>query len=70
MAIDTWLTVTQNPNASKIGDNEDHKNKTGQSTANAGDMTLAYDSAKFTSLSLLKSAVNSVLKLAACKLPQ
>jgi hypothetical protein len=67
MAQNRWINITLDPNAaSRTGAdhlNDAHGQALGASAS--GDMTLSYDTAKFTSLSLLRGAVNAALQQAA-----
>jgi hypothetical protein len=59
MAINTWFTVTLGGGVAKQPDRADHKNTCGPAGADGGDCTIAFDSAKITTLTLLDSAYAS-----------
>lgn len=65
MAQDRFINITLDSNASSRIDhsNDSHTKKLGASAS--GDLTLSYDTAKFTSLSLLRSAVSAAIDQAA-----
>ena len=65
MAQDRWINVTLDPNlASKPDRSKDNHGKT-IGTAAASDLTISYDTAKFTSLTVFKSAINAAIEQAA-----
>jgi hypothetical protein len=70
MAQNQFINVTISPAATKQPDSTDHKHGCTQGTVAANDLTLSYDSAKFTSLTLLRSGVMTALALAAGQLPK
>lgn len=69
MAINTWINVTLSPAAPVQPDRQDHRNTTGSSGADGGNLTVAFDSAVITRLTLWDSAVASARALAASRLP-
>lgn len=69
MAINNWANVTLSPAAPVQPDRQDHRNTTGGGTADAGSLTVAWDSAVITRLTLWDSAVASARQLAASRLP-
>jgi hypothetical protein len=69
MAIDTWLNVTLGGGATKQPDRADHRNTAGGSGADAGNLTVAFDSAVITRMTLFDSAVATARALASARLP-
>lgn len=69
MAINTWLTVTLGGATSKQPDRADHRHSCAPATADGGNLTVAWDSAVITSLTLFDSAVDAARKIAAGRLP-
>jgi len=65
MAQDNWINVTLDPNLIA-----DHKHKSVPAGAASGDVTVSFDSAKVTTLSLLRAAVNTAMAQAAQQLPK
>ena len=65
MAQNNWINVTLDPNLIA-----DHKHQAAPSTGASGDVTVSFDSAKVTSLSLLWAAVNTAMRTAAQQLPK
>lgn len=70
MAINTFINMTLNPNATKIPDDRDHKNSGTVGASSAGTVSVGYDSAVITSVSLLRSCLADAVRIAAGKLPQ
>lgn len=70
MAQNQFINVTISPAATKQVDSSDHRHSVAQGSAAASDLTLAYDSTKFTTQTLLMSGVNAALKIAAGQLPK
>lgn len=68
MAQDRWINITLDANAASKADRADdrHVQKLGASAAS--DLTLSFDSSKFTSVSLLRSAVAAAVAQAATAL--
>jgi len=64
MAQNQFINVTVDAGAAKKADNADHRHVVAPGAAASGDLTLSFDSAKFTTLNLLKSAVAQVLNIA------
>jgi len=64
MAQNRFINVTLET-AAKHGDQSEFNHGKGLGSSATGDMTLSYDTSKFTSLTLLRSAVNSALQIAA-----
>lgn len=65
MAQDRFINITLDANASGRVDRSNDKHGQGLGAAAAGDLTLSFDTAKFTSHSLLRSAVMAALQQAA-----
>lgn len=65
MAQNRWINITVDANAASKPDRskDDHTQRLG--AAAAGDLTISYDTAKFTSLSLFRSAVKAAIEQAA-----
>lgn len=65
MAQDRWINITLDANvASKLDRDKDVHGKT-IGTAAAADLTISYDTAKFTSLSVFRSAIKAAIEQAA-----
>lgn len=69
MAVNTWLTVTLDPAAGSKPDRQDHKNSCAPAAADGGNLTVAWDSAVITRMTLFDSAVASARFVASGKLP-
>jgi hypothetical protein len=65
MAQDRFINITLDANASSRVDRSNDRHSQGLSAAAAGDLTISFDTTKFTSLSLLRSAVNAAIQQAA-----
>ena len=65
MAQNTWINVVLNANAANIPDLADHVHAVVGGTAAANDVTVSFDSAKVTKLSILDSAYAAARKRAA-----
>lgn len=70
MAINTWINVTLDPAASKKPDNQNHVNNAVGGTADANNLTIAYDSAVITTTSLALSCIETAKRLILARLPQ
>ena len=57
MAQDRFINITLDANAASKQDITNHSHGKGVAAAAAGDLTISYDTAKFTSHSLFRSAV-------------
>jgi hypothetical protein len=68
VAQDRFVNITLDPNAASKLDrsNDKHTQKLGASSA--GDLTISFDSSKFTSVSLLRSAVAAAIEQASAGL--
>lgn len=64
MAQDRFINITLDPNATTRVDHttDSHSQKLG--AAASGDLTLSFDTSKFTSMSLLRSAINAAIQQA------
>jgi hypothetical protein len=69
MAINTWANVTLSPAAANQPDRQDHKNTAAPGTADAGNLTVAWDSAVITRMTLWDSAVANARLIALSRLP-
>lgn len=65
MAQDRWINITLDPNATARVDHSTDKHTRALGAAAAGDLTISFDTAKFTSHSLLRSAVLAAVEQAA-----
>ena len=63
MAIDTYIICTVDPSASRKPNGSDHVHSAGRSTANGGNVTLAFDRTAVGSKSILRTAVTQMLKI-------
>jgi len=68
MALDRFINVTLDPNATSKPDRVDHRHDPKLGAAAAADVSVAFDTAKITSMSLLRSAVDAALQQAATML--
>ena len=64
MAQNRFINITLDANASTKVDHAGDKHGQAIGASAAGDLTISYDTAKFTSLSLLRSAVMAALQQA------
>ena len=64
MAQNQFINVVIDAGASKQLDNSNHHHTVSNGAAASADLTLSWDSTKFTSLNLLRSALNDVMKQA------
>lgn len=65
MAQDRWINITLDPSAGSKNDRGKFNNGKGLGAAAAGDLTISYDTAKFTSLSVFRAAIDSAIEQAA-----
>lgn len=65
MAQDRWINITLDPNASARVDHSVDKHGKALGASASGDLTVSFDTAKFTSLSLFRSAINAAIEQAA-----
>lgn len=64
MAQNQFINVTVDAGGSKIADLQNHRHVVSNGPASSGDLTLSWDSTKFTTVNLLKSAIAQVLQSA------
>lgn len=62
MAIDTFINVTIDKGATSIPDRQNHFHKVARGTANANDLTLAFDHTVVSSMSILLSALDQTVR--------
>lgn len=65
MAQDRFINITLDPNASTRVDHQNDKHGKALGASASGDLTISFDTSKFTSLSLLRSAVAAAIEQAA-----
>lgn len=65
MALDRFINVTLDPNAASKPDRVDHRHTAAIGVAAASDVSVGFDTAKITNMSLLRSALDEVLRQAA-----
>lgn len=65
MAQDRFINITLDANASSRIDHSSDKHAKALGGASAGDLTVSYDTSKFTSLSLFRSAIMAAIEQAA-----
>jgi hypothetical protein len=70
MAQNNWINISLSPNAASTPDRENHVNGSSRSAAASGDLTISFDSAKITNVTLLKSAVATALQVAMQQMPK
>lgn len=70
MAQNNWINVTVDPASAKKVDNTDHRHTVVGGTAASGDVTLSFDSAKITSVSMAKSVIAQILQVLMGQLPK
>lgn len=70
MAINTWINVTLDPSAASIADNQNMLNTAVGGTTTGASLSIAYDSAKITSVSLALSCIESAKRALLARLPQ
>ena len=63
MAIDTYITCTVDPSASRKPNGSDHVHLANRATANGGNVTLAFDRTVVGSKSILRTAVAQMLRI-------
>jgi hypothetical protein len=68
MAQDRFINITLDATASGRVDRSNDKHFKGLGAAAAGDLTLSFDTSKFASMSLLRSAVMAALEQASTAL--
>ena len=62
MAINKWINGTIDPNATNAPDGADHRHRYVRATSEGGDINISFDTAKVTSQSILRSALNQALR--------
>lgn len=65
MAQNRFINITLDANTASKKDRHDDKHGQALGASASGDLTLSFDTAKFTSHSVLRSAVNAALQQAA-----
>lgn len=70
MAQNNWINIALSPAAASQPDRENHANGSARGAAASGDLTISFDSAKITSVTLLKSAVSTALAIAMQQMPK
>lgn len=65
MAQNQFVNVTFGANATNVAPGQDQGHKGTQGASSANDLTLSWDSTKFTTFALLQAAVMTALKQAA-----
>lgn len=65
MAQNRWVNITLDPNVALKPDSQNHDHLKALGAAAAGDLTLSFDTAKFPTLTLLRSAVTAALQASA-----
>lgn len=68
MAQDRFINITLDPNAASKLDRSNDKHSQKLGAAAAGDLTISFDTSKFTSVSLFRSAVAAAVEQAATAL--
>lgn len=70
MAQDRFINITLDATASNRVDRSNDRHSKGLGASASGDLTISYDTAKFTSMSLFRSAVAAAIEQAAQTLKQ
>lgn len=65
MAQDRFINITLDPNVAVKKDRSNDNHGKGMGNAAAGDLTISYDTAKFTSQSVFRSAIAAAIEQAA-----
>lgn len=65
MAQNQFINITFGANAANIPGDRNQGHQGSQSAASANDLTISWDSAKFTTFGLLQAGVMAALKIAA-----
>jgi len=68
MAQNQWINVTLDPSATKKVDKSDHKNTASQAGSATGSLTISFDSAVITNMTLFNSCVDAARAIAASQL--
>ena len=69
MAINKWANITISGGAASQPDRQDHKHTSAPGTADAGSLTVAWDNAVCTRMTLWDSMVAAARQIAASQLP-
>lgn len=64
MAQDRFINITLDPNATSRADHQSDQHKQALGASATGDLTISFDTTKFTSLSLFRSAVAAAIQQA------
>jgi hypothetical protein len=64
MAQDQFINVTVGANATKVPAGQDQGHKGSQGASASSDLTISFDSAKFSTLGLLQAGVAAAMKIA------
>lgn len=68
MAQDRFINITLDANASGHADRQNDRHGKALGASASGDLTISFDTSKFTSVSLLRSAVAAAIEQAATAL--
>lgn len=68
MAQNQFINVTLGANATNVAPGQDQGHKGSQGASATSDLTISFDSAKFTTLGLLQAGVATAMKIAAGQL--
>jgi hypothetical protein len=68
MAQDRFINITLDPNVAVKLDRSNDRHGQALGSAAAADLTISYDTSKFTTLSVFRSAVNAAVQTAAASL--
>lgn len=70
MAINTFINITVDPAIANKPDNMDHRHTAVGGTADGGDVTFAYDSAKITTVSRALSVMATIQRSLLARMSQ
>jgi hypothetical protein len=62
MAQNQFINITTSPTLAKVPDRSDHRGAVTLAAASSGDLTLSWDSTKFTTPTQLRGAIDQALK--------
>lgn len=65
MAQDRWINITLDPNLAVKADRQNDKHGQALGASASGDLTVSFDTSKFTSLSVFRSALMAAIQQAA-----
>ena len=68
MAQDRFINITLDANAASKPDITNHRHGQAMAASAAGDLTISYDTAKFTSANLLRSAILAAIQTASASM--